>query len=298
MQTVTKWIQANLNLSPDTQAKLLSSLAIVLVVWLLRLLILHFVNRRTDDVVARYRWRQRTGYVAVILSLLLVGPIWLRGVQPIATYLGLLSAGIAIALKDPLTSLAGWVFIVWRRPFSVGDRIQIGDHAGDVVDLSIFQFGVMEMGNWVAADQTTGRILYIPNQRIFQEVLANYTTEFEYIWNEIPVLVTYESDWKKAKAILQEIANRHAAHLGESAAQRIRRATRRFMIRHTNPTPAVFTRVEGSGILLTIRYVCEPHERRLTEQAIWEDVLDAFAEHADIELAYPTQRFYQRWLED
>jgi small-conductance mechanosensitive channel len=298
MQTLTKWIQANLNLSPDTQAKLLSSLAIVLVIWLLRLLIMHFVNRRTDDVVTRYRWRQRTSYVAVILSFLLVGPIWLRGVQPIATYLGLLSAGIAIALKDPLTSLAGWVFIVWRRPFSVGDRIQIGDHAGDVVDLSIFQFGVMEMGNWVAADQTTGRILYIPNQRIFQEVLANYTTEFEYIWNELPVLVAYESNWKKAKAILQEIANRHAAQSGESAARRIRRATRRFMIRHTNPNPAVFTRVEGSGILLTIRYVCEPHQRRLTEQAIWEDVLDAFADHADIELAYPTQRFYQRWLED
>jgi small-conductance mechanosensitive channel len=298
MQTITKWIQANLSLSPDTQAKLLSSLAIVLSIWLLRLLIMHLVNRRTDDVVSRYRWRQRTSYVAVALSLLLVGPIWLRGVQPIATYLGLLSAGIAIALKDPLTSLAGWVFIVWRRPFSVGDRIQIGDHAGDVVDLSIFQFSVMEMGNWVAADQTTGRILYIPNQRIFQEVLANYTTEFEYIWNEIPVLVTYESDWKKAKAILQEIADRHAADWGERAAQRIRRATRRFMIQHTNPSPTVFTRVEGSGILLTIRYVCEPHQRRLTEQAMWEDVLETFAAHTDIELAYPTQRFYQRWLEE
>jgi small-conductance mechanosensitive channel len=298
MQAVTKLIQANLNLGPEAQAKLLSSLAIVLAIWLLRLLVMQLVNRRTEEVVTRYRWRKRTSYIAVALSVFLVGPIWLRGAQPIATYLGLVSAGVAIALKDPLTSLAGWIFIVWRRPFAVGDRIQIGDHAGDVVDLRIFQFTVMEMGNWVAAEQTTGRILHIPNARIFQDVVANYTTEFEYIWNEIPVLVTFESDWKKAKAILREIAARRATHSGESAAQRIRRASRRFMIRHINPNPAVFTRVESSGILLTIRYVCQPHERRLTEQAIWEDVLDAFAEHADIELAYPTQRFYQRWLED
>lgn len=190
-----------------------------------------------------------------------------------ATFLGLASAGLAIALRDPVINLAGWAFILWRRPFDVGDRIQIGEHAGDVIDVRIFQFTLMEIGNWVAADQSTGRIIHVPNGRIFSEVLANYSKGFQYIWNEIPVLVTFESDWEKAKALLQEIADRHAAHLSQSAEERVRRAASRFMIKYSQLTPTVYTQVEASGVLLTIRYLCEPRWRRSSAHAIWEDVL-------------------------
>ena len=66
----------------------------------------------------------------------------------------------------------------------------------------IFMFTLMEIGNWVDADQSTGRVIHIPNGKVFKEVLANYSKGFQYIWNEIPVLVTFESNWKKAKEIL------------------------------------------------------------------------------------------------
>ena len=208
-----------------------------------------------------------------------------------------IAAGLAIALKDPLTNLVGWIFILWRRPFVVGDRIQIGQHAGDVIDQRIFQFTLLEIGNWVAADQSTGRVIHNPNGKVFTEALANYTTGFEYIWNEIPVRVTFESQWENAKDILQEIADRHAAHLSQEAADRIRLAARRFMIMYSKLTPIVYTRVEEDGVLLTVRYMCDPRKRRSSEHAIWEDVLRAFAEQPDIEFAYPTQRFYHRWVE-
>jgi small-conductance mechanosensitive channel len=97
-----------------------------------------------------------------------------------------------------LANLAGWVFIVWRHPFRVGDRVQIGEHAGDVVDLRIFQFSLMEIRNWVEADQSTGKIIHIPNGIIFTSPLANYTHGFNYLWNEIPITITFESDWEKA----------------------------------------------------------------------------------------------------
>src|SRR2546425_13182228 len=70
------------------------------------------------------------------IGLLVIGRIWFAGFQSIATFLGLVSAGVAIALKDILVNLAGWVFLMWRRPFALGDRIQIGQHAGDVIDRS------------------------------------------------------------------------------------------------------------------------------------------------------------------
>ena len=86
-------------------------------------------------------------------------------------------------------------------------------HAGDVIDIRLFQFSINEIGNWVDADQSTGRIIHIPNGIVFTEPQANYTAGFQYIWNEIPVLVTFESDWKKAKQILTDIVNHHGVYI-------------------------------------------------------------------------------------
>jgi small-conductance mechanosensitive channel len=292
-----KWSHTIMQLNSDLQIRLFQSLGLVLILWLLRLITIYLVNRRIEDVRIRYQWRKTSTYVAVTLGVFLIGRIWLVGMQSLATYLGLVSAGLAVALKEPLVNLAGWAFILWRRPFEVGDRIQIGEHAGDVIDLRIFQFSLLEIGNWVAADQSTGRVVHIPNGKVFSDVLANYSKGFEFIWNEIPVLVTFESDWERAKALLQEIGNRHAAHLSQAAEERVRRAATRFMIVPSALTPLVYTQVEASGVLLTVRYLCEPRERRASAQAMWEDILRVFAEHADIDFAYPTQRFYGHRLE-
>ena len=118
-----------------------------------------------------------------------------------------MSAGLAIALKDMLSDLAGWVFILWRKPIEVGNRIQIGENSGDVIDVRPFQFTILEIGNWVKADQSTGRIIHIPNGSVFLQPLCNYDMGFKFIWNEIPVMITFDSDWEKAKEILQVIAN-------------------------------------------------------------------------------------------
>jgi hypothetical protein len=112
------------------------------------------------------------------------------------------------------------------------------------------------------------------------------------------VLVTFESEWQKAKAILQEVANRRAAALSPDAEEQFRQATRRYMIAYeTQLEPIVYTTVEASGVLLTIRYLCEYDQRRVSEHAIWEDILQAFAQEPAIEFAYPTQRFYNDWVE-
>jgi small-conductance mechanosensitive channel len=290
-------LQTLLSFGQEVQSKLLTSAIIILLLWLTQVVVIWLINRRIEPVQLRYRWRKTVTYVAMTLGILLVGWLWLPGLQSMITFLGLLSAGLAIALQRPITDLAGWIFIIWRRPFQVGDRIQIGPHAGDVIDTRIFQFTLLEIGNWVAADQSTGRILHIPNGKVFSEVLANYSKGFEYIWHEIPVLITFESDWEKAKALLQDIANRHAAHLSEDAQERVRQAARRFMIMYSKLTPVVYTRVEASGVLLTLRYLCDPRNRRASEQAIWEDILYAFAAEPKIEFAYPTQRFYNHQSE-
>jgi small-conductance mechanosensitive channel len=294
---VREWLRTVLGLDPQTQGRVLASLITIVVLWLLRWGALSLVWRRVSDARQRYRWRKTTAYVAVVIGAVIVGRIWFAGVGDVATFVGLITAGLAVALRDLIANLAGWAFIMWRRPFAVGDRIQIGAHAGDVIDVRIFQFSLLEIGNWVDADQSTGRIVHVPNGKVFSDSVANYTTGFQYVWDEIPVLVTFESDWKAAKGLLTEIAAKHAAHLTDDAGKQIEAASRQFMIRYGTLTPTVFTSVRDSGVLLTIRYMVEPRQRRMAGAAIWEDILDAFAARSDVDLAYPTTRFFDHRTE-
>lgn len=297
MDEITRWLEANLGLSPQVQSRILESLVVVLVLWILRQIVLRTVVYRMRDDRRRYQWQKTIGYVFFTLVVLLVWPIWFRGFQSLATYLGLLSAGLAIALKDPITDLIGWGFILWRRSFEVGDRIQIGEYAGDVIDQRIFQFSLMEVGNWVDAEQSTGRVLHVPNGMIFTNVLANYTKGSRYIWNEIPVLVTFESDWEKAKQILQDILKRHSEQLSEGAEESFKQASKQYLINYGTLTSIVYTSVKDSGVMLTLRYLCEPRKRRDSTEQVWESILRAFAPHPDIDFAYPTRRLYNNQVE-
>jgi small-conductance mechanosensitive channel len=277
--------------------EILWTLAVLVLFVLVRRAIVWIVSRRIEDPSRQYIAVKTVNYVLGFVAALALLRIWLGGITGLAASIGIISAGLAIALHAPLTNFAGWVFLTVRRPFTVGDRIQIGEHAGDVIDLRLFAFSLVEIGNWVDADQSTGRILHIPNGKVFQETVANYTQGFNFIWNEIPVTVTFESDWRKAKELLSEIANRHAALKSDDAAREVRKAASRYLIRYEHLTPIVWTSVADIGVTLTIRYLTDPRRRRSSETAIWEEILNAFRGRDDIDFAYPTQRFYDNVAE-
>lgn len=274
------------------QVKFIASFIAILSFIVLRKLFLKILFRNTSNALIRYRWQKISSYVINVLGLIIVGQIWFKGFESIATYLGLLSAGVAIALKDPLINLTGWAFILSRAPFVVGDRIQIGQHSGDVIDINFFKFTLMEVGHWGEGEQASGRIIHIPNGKVFIDILANYSKGFKYIWNEVNVLLTFESDWKKGKKILEKISKKHTANISKVAAKNYKEVSKLYMVYQPDFNPQVYTKVEDSGILLTIRYLCNPRKRRITTQFIWEDILIEFDKDVKLDFAYPTTRFF------
>ncbi len=299
MQNLNKWFSLITGLKNETIEKIIISLLIIIVLWIIRYIVKTIVVHKTEDIRGRYLWNKTTKYITFALGILLIARLWFEAIHDLTTFLGLLSAGIAIALRDVINNIAGWIYLIWVKPIGIGDRIQIGSHAGDVVDIGLFSITIMEIGNWVDSDQSTGRIIKIPNGKIFIEAIANYSKGFQYIWNEIPVLLTFESNWKKAKSILMDISNKHAEHLSEKAAEKVREASLRFMIVYSKDklTPIVYTTVKDCGVLLTIRYLCKPQRRRGTEQVIWENILQEFSKCDDIDFAYPTWRLYNNLSE-
>jgi len=269
----------------------------VLAGWLLRRILVRTVEHRNPDPAAQYRWRKITAYVAFFVILAFLCLIWGEQFRSLGTFLGLVSAGIAISLKDLVMGAAGWMFILVRHPFGVGDRIQVGRHRGDVIDIRLFKFTLMEIGNWVDADQSTGRVVHIPNGAALSEVLVNYTRGFDYLWNEIPVLVTFESDWKRGKKILLELVNEVTGDLAVEARKALEKATHRYFLSYRTLTPTVYTSIRDGDVLLTIRHLTPPRRRRGTTEALCEGILERFEKEENIELAYPTQRLFAPALE-
>ena len=272
--------------------KVTASVAAVIVVVALRWIALRWVRRINDDSDALYRARKIIAYVATIVAVVTLAFIWVDAFDSLGTYLGLVSAGLAIALSDLLKNLAGWAYLLARRPFTVGDRVQVKDLKGDVIDIRLFRFSIMEVGEWVDAEQSSGRLVHVPNGWVFTEDVANYTEGFSHIWDEVPVLITFESDWAHAEQILLSVVRDVAPDVEQSAGQSIRATARRYHIRVGALTPIVYLSVRDSGVLLTARYLVEARDRRRVHDRIWRAMLNAINADPNVALAYPTVRTY------
>lgn len=286
-----RWLSETLGLTL-TQTKIAQSLLLLLIVIAIRVAVVRQVHVRVDDPDVSYRIRKTSAYLLAILTLVSLVLIWLEPLSNLGTFLGLLSAGIAVALADLLRNFAGWLYVITRRPFRVDDRIEVDGHAGDVIDIRMFRTTMLEIRDWVEADQSTGRIVHIPNGTFLSKAVDNFTQGFAYLWHEVPVLVTFESDWKRAERILLDLSHHLTDEVGDQARADIRNASKHYKIRYTHFTPTVYVSARDSGVLLTVRMLVPVRQRRAFDQAAWRAILESFAHEPTIELAYPTVRTY------
>jgi len=297
MDRFLQLISEFLGISEEASVKLLLSLATAIILAIVQFAVLKVALRNVTDTGARYKWGKTTRFVITIVGILLIGRIWFEGVGAIGTYIALVAAGLVIVLREPVQDVAGFLFIMWRHPFRLGDRIAIKDATGvvkgDVIDQGLFKFSLMEIGEWVDADQSTGRVVHVSNHRVFIGHVYNYTGGFKYIWNEVTVRLAFESDWRKAKDLLLEIANRYSAEVTKNVQQEMIEAASTYYLNYNILTPTVYVDIKEYGINLTIRYLTEPRQRRGTQQQISEAVLDMVHANDDIIWAYPTSRVYR-----
>ena len=283
----------NLNLDSVLLSTLVHKILLTLFIFLVILVsqrLFKFVFKRLFKSERSYIFSKASRYIHFIAGTFFIGQLWFKGIESLGTFLGLFTAGVAIALKDVVTNFAGWLYLLWQAPFKIGDRIQIQDHQGDVIDIGVFKFTLLEIGNWVDANQSTGRMIRIPNADIFNMPIANYSKGFNYIWYEIPVIVTYESNWKKAKHALLKIITDYCKVYEDQLKRELREAKKLYPINYTYITPTIYTSSLDHGISLTIRYLVATRRIRQSNHDLWEAILEFIDQHDDIDLAYPTQR--------
>ncbi|GAU75836.1 mechanosensitive ion channel family protein [Fusibacter sp. 3D3] len=232
-----------------------------------------------------YTTRKRLSYFNTGILFVVIVLIWSESKLDLATYVGFISAGIAISLRELFTNMAAWLIIIFQKPFEVGDRVTVNNIVGDVIDIKVFQTVLMEVSTPEHSQQSTGRIVHFPNNFLFIHGISNANKGFVYIWNELEVRLTLDSPWNMAKQKLEEIINHHTLHLSKEAEENVIEASKRYMLHYTNLTPIVLIRVKEGYLYLTIRYLCEPRQARMTENLIWQEILTAFSETDDIKIA-------------
>jgi small-conductance mechanosensitive channel len=274
--------------------KVLFTIGIITALYSCAFILRQLINKKGKEIFQRHYQRKLVYYITTVICLIFVIFYWIKNVVALGAIAGVFGAAIAIALAKPITKIFGWIVIITRKIYTVGDRIQIGDLKGDVIDVRLLYTVLLEVGNWVESEQSTGRVVYLPNDEIFSNNVFNYTYGFKYIWNEIPIIITFESNHKKAADILNEILNSPELKVHKPAREGIDKMSEKYVIQFKTLTPFVWVKIVDSGVQLSMRYLTDVWKRRTTEHFIAEKILDKFNNEPDIELAYPTYRILRQ----
>jgi len=270
--------------------KIWTTIFIILAGYLMMFGFIRLINQRFRDIKTRHAVRKNIIYIFTISLFVIIFFIWIQNISSISIFLGVAGAGLALALQEAILCIAGWMLILMRHPFEAGDRIEINGIKGDVIDIRLFQTSLLEIGNWVDADQSTGRIVNVPNSFVFKYENYNYSRGFEFIWHEIPILLTFESDWKRGREVMMAHAKNLAEGFEDEVNRKIEAMRNRYMIYYGKLTPIVYVSIKDSGVELTLRYLTEAKKRRSTQDRLCQAILDDFEKEPTVNFAYPTYR--------
>lgn len=268
--------------------KFISSAVVLFFAFLIHRIVARVLRLRIKDSTDVHTLRMLTRNTLFILSALLILAIWMGAGSNFAVSMGVFGAGIAFASQEVIGSFAGYLNIVIGGVFHIGDRISVGEVVGDVVDIGMLRTTVMEIEGWVRADQYTGRMVTVANRTIFSDSVFNYTDHWPYLWDEIMLPVTYDSDWHLAGQILLEHGKEYTKDFQEQAHTTFEELQRRYPLQEAAVEPSLYVVMTDNWIELTLRYVVDPHKRRAVASNLHHNILQQFESEEEITIASAT----------
>jgi small-conductance mechanosensitive channel len=293
-ERLASWVGIARQERNQSLSRVATRLGIVLALIGLILLVAHYLKKLPYKFIKEsknlYYLRKIIGFSAGLMIVVIILLNFVGDFGSISSVIGLAGAGLAIALQDPIVSLVGWFLIIGKAGITVGDRVEINNVKGDVIDIGLLRTTVLEVGNWVGGEQSTGRVVFFPNSFIFKSHFFNYSTGNSLIWDEVHITVTYESDWKRAQEIIENVAHPICKEFVEKAKVSQAEVSRRFHINLGTLTPYVYVSIVESGVDLVLRYLTEIRRRRSSRDQICREVLGAFDSESRIDLVHPTRK--------
>ena len=207
-----------------------------------------------------------------IVIIVIFGVISLSGsIQALGISAGFLGMIVGWSLQQPVTGIAAWLMLILKRPFRIGQRVIIAGIKGDVVDITLTHVILDQVGGTIVGEERSGRSILIPNAILFTQTITNYTFEVEYILSEVPVRITFESDWEEAEKILV------------GASKQVTAGT----IEITGEEPYIRAELFDAGVLMRLRYRTTPEDYAKDVNDIVKIIYKEFSENDKVEFCYP-----------
>ncbi|UAW96917.1 mechanosensitive ion channel [Halopseudomonas nanhaiensis] len=262
---------------PDSLLGLLiNSLILVVTIGILRALSARFIRRTVQSAELRGRWlvNSRNGFLLLLLLGLVI--IWGDELRTLALSIVAIAVAFVVATKELILCLTGSLLKSGSRSFNLGDRIQIKEFRGDVIDQSLLATTILEVGPGKTMHQRTGRVVVIPNALFVSEPVVNESFTEEYEFHVFTVPFKREDDWQAAQQALLAAANRHAQPYLEQVRRHMKRVSSQRGLAVPSVDPRVTIQVPvASELHLVVRLPVKPGQRGALEQAILSEVFSA-----------------------
>ena len=251
---------------------LLWILAIVIFIGFLR----RVLKKRIDNVSVRYKAQKGVEIIGyVLITLLILMAFTVENIKDYTIIIGLFTAGITFTLQELILSIAGSFYIFFVKVYKPGDRIEINGIKGDVIDIDSIYTTLMEIGEWVSSDNYSGRIVKISNAFVFKGPIKNYSMDFPFVWDELNILITYDSDVALAKKLVLEKATEYLSEYTKSSLAKWEEMVEHYYIENAKIAPTLAINPTDNWIAINLRYITDYKLRRITKHELFEQIVQA-----------------------
>ena len=225
----------------------------------------------------RYRVRKTVTAAAYLIIFIFVTVLFSDRLKHVGFAGGLLGAGIVVALQDVVSSVGGFLAIGISNLYRVGDRIQVNETKGDVLDISVMRTTIMETGNWVSGDLYNGRLVRIPNSSVLKGLVFNYSQGFRYVWDEIKVRLTPESDQWHAREMLLRVGKETVSGYLADAQGAWKHIVDNYRVENPLLEPMVTLQASSGALEFSLSYIVDYTKRTIVKDHLFTKVVDEVA---------------------
>ncbi len=256
-------------LDPAILDHLTASAVLIVMAIVVRMVVTQAVARHVTQPEARRRWvvSIRNWFVAALV--LGLGAIWGAALRTLAVSVVALTVAFVVATKELIQCISGSVLRTAAKAYSVGDRIQIEEHRGDVIDVNFFSTTILEVGPGKPFHLRTGRTIVIPNSKLLITTVANESHMRGLVLHMFTVPLTVGDDWKRAEEILLAAAEAECQPFVEPARATMEQLEREHGLEGVPLAPRVSMTLPAAGKLdLVVRFPAPVGRQGRIEQAI------------------------------
>jgi small-conductance mechanosensitive channel len=273
--------------------------SIILFLFLIFLILKYLVRKYMSENELYYSTNKALNFIFITIVVLILLFSYLENVGHLVTILSFASAGIAIALKDWFMSIMGWFVIIFSGSLHVGDRVKFlrddKQYVGDIVDISLLRMTIHEDITLTTYEHNrrAGRIIFVPNNYVFTEMIANYShAGIKTVWDGIDFVITFDSDVAKAQSIAKEVTRKYSKGYTDMTRKQLNKLRSKYSMKNTSVEPRIFAFFDNHGIRISAWYLTNAYATLTLRSTISMEIFNRLREEDSISMAFPSQSMY------